>query len=310
MRKTFFTLLLAFGVMIALSAAASASPSAGEILKEVKETIEGLGSFSYLVKEEDYQDEILKERVSVALESFKEDAKQVSAALGDERDLEKEVEREQIKSGIYGIRFVRPYMREMVILKSGYIPDTIHFLKNATLFYRPDVDPELIYMKSRSGLILFQPIKELETGGFFTMTCWLYDVLEADYLIEKGGKLSLAGEEELEEGDTWVLQIDIRDNPSLDRPFAFTEEEYGIPEQVRPRIDRELDDMKRRIRLHKQGTVKYWVDKKKYLILKKEILFGGKCIVRTTMSKVKTNNLEKDDISTYKLKGKKTGKKQ
>lgn len=289
-------LFAAFLLFAALAAPAAAAESAASILQKVKTTVRSLDSFSYVNVEDDYQDEVVKARVLKSFTSAKGDAKKLGTVFGSEIDMAKEAkENVEYRAGKYLIQYVKPYLLQLQLLETDYIPKGADFVKGGYVLYRPDVKKNFVFLKfANSPMILGQNIRQNDLGFLFTQN-WLYDVTEHDFLLRHSPGPKLIGEKEINGRAAYYVEIPLKYNPKAPA-FTYSEKDSHITAEAKYYVDWGLEEMRERLEKHGAGIVRLWIDKKENVILKKEVLFNNKVFTRKESRDISLNSLTKANL--------------
>lgn len=272
---------------------ARAAPTGDEILKKVREAHAALTSWSYIVYRTDIKDGALQLRLKTGLSSYQSDVDAFTQAFSlKEKETAVDVKR-QNKEGAYTYLYVKPFIIQMTMDKSDYVPP---FLLKSQIVYRPDIDPKKIYLKFHNTNMFLGKPADTETGGFMDMN-WTADLMQIDCALANGGKLSAAGADTYNGKRAWLLDLTLSKG-KIPWQVGCGVVDYGVPSPAYGQINRDFKLLADRIDAYSpaQGRFRYWVDADRWILLKEELLFGDKLVMSTRMENIELNALSAGNL--------------
>ncbi|HPZ06825.1 MAG TPA: hypothetical protein PL110_01810 [Candidatus Eremiobacteraeota bacterium] len=275
-------ILLLFILLCYCKVSAEEIKSPADLLDRMQKSYKNIKSYSYINEQGEYD--------TFSKEMQKETAKDygdINSKYGDGKSTEIS-EKPEYKKGIYEVKLYKPYAIRMKIISSDYVPSV---LINSEFIYRPASDPKNFTVKLLGfGFIPveFQRDVVTENTGDFLVMNWTVDLLQLDYLF-KNGKAVLSKKEKIDNRDTYVLEFKFSKDTKPTKP----EYKLGdIPSQIKYKVDYTLESLERA----KYSSVKYWIDKKDLIIIKREEYIGNKLHSSRIFKNITLNNINKSDI--------------
>jgi len=171
--------------------------------------------------------------------------------------------------------------------------------------YRPEMNPyEIFFKEPNIGMMIRQPADS--DSSVALINNWTYDLMEVDCVIANGSNIT-AGKGKVQNNENaYVIEMTL-ENGKIPWSVDCSSEDYGVPEQVNPQLNRELKMMSDRIDKYAplKGVLRLRVDTENMLIVKKELLFGDELIIESDIKEIKLNQVDPKKM----LKAKKPGKK-
>ncbi|HUU49553.1 MAG TPA: hypothetical protein VMW81_01180 [Nitrospinota bacterium] len=193
----------------------------------------------------------------------------------------------KFKKGVYGYKFLKPFIVKMVLLESDYLPAILH---KSILEYRPDKDPKkfMFLPRGSSAFSITRSIYD-ESGSFLTMN-WTVDLLMM-HLQHENGTLGLAEKEKVDGRDCYVLEFSFKKDRE---PFMIKQnlKSHGIPIDINAKVYTSLFNLAKK----NFSKVKYWVDDGKFIVIKKEEYINDKLYSSKEYRNIKINNLSLKDF--------------
>jgi len=254
-----------------------------ELITCIKKAYENINSYSYTNEQGEY-DTLTKEIQKEARKNYSEENKKYCKEETPEVS-----DKPEYKKGIYEVEFYKPYDINVEIDSSDYTPS---ILNGVQLIYKPDEDPNNFAAKVKILWIIpitfHKDVQEEVTGDFLVMN-WTVDLLQLDYYL-KNGESSISSEQEKIDGrDTYLLEFKF---PQNIKPSVPEYDLGGIPTQAKHKVDYTLAGLENL----KYSSVKFWVDKNDFIIIKREEYIDDKLHASRIFKDIKLNNLCKDDI--------------
>lgn len=232
------------------------------LFDKMKQSYNNIKSYSYTNSQGEY-DTFSKDYQKETADKYGD----LNSQYGDGENSDISAEPE-FKRGLYEVSFIKPYSIKMKILSSDYTPSV---LDNAEFIYRPDKDPKNFIIKIMGfGFIPLEfsrSVVDENTGDFLVMN-WAIDLIQLDYFFQNG-TAAIGGQEKIDNKNAYVMEFTF---PSELKPSKPSYDLGKIPAQAKGRIDYTLESLERA----GFSSVKYWVDSKDFVIVKREEYIGGK----------------------------------
>lgn len=192
------------------------------------------------------------------------------------------------KKGVYGYKFLKPFIVKMVLLESDYLPAILH---KSILEYRPDKDPKKFVFLPR-GSKTFSMTRSIydESGSFLTMN-WTADI----FLMQQqhnNGSLRLVGREKIAERDCYVLEFFSFNKEKEFQMIKKDLESKGIPGDINLKLYKSSFELIKK----NFSKVKYWIDEDRFIIVKKEEYIDDKLYSSKLYRDIEINNLRLKDF--------------
>jgi outer membrane lipoprotein-sorting protein len=278
-----FILILIFSILLinTIKSSAEEIKNPSELLNRIQECYKKINSYTYTNYQGEY-DTFNKEFQKETHKNYGD----LEDKYGNKED-NKVSDKPEYKEGNYEVSFVKPYSIKMKILSSDYIPDV---LKNAVFIYRPDEDPKNFKVKILGlGFIPLDFTRSIEkenTGDFLVMN-WTADLIVMNYLSSNG--TSSVKKEKCEKKDAYLLEIKFPENLKPKKPSYKLGD---IPSEAKYKIDYVLASLERA----KYSSVKYWIDAKDFVIVKREEYINNKLYSTRLFKDITINSITKDNI--------------
>jgi len=274
-------LLMVFLLSSEIFAAEIKSPA--ELFNKMQKAYKAINSYSYTNEQGEY-DTFNKEYQKETAKNYSD----YNSKYGDGKS-SKVSDKPEYKRGNYEVKFYKPYSIRMKIISSDYTPSV---LNNAEFIYRPGSDPKNFIVKIMGlGFIPleFQRDVQKENTGDFLVMNWTVDLLQLDYFFKNGTSAILKEKNKIDNRDAYILEFKFAKDV---KPSAPGYNLGDIPSQVKFKIDYTLGSLER----VKYSSVKYWVDKKDLIIIKREECIGGKSHSTRVFKNIILNGVKKSDI--------------
>ena len=260
MKKTLLLITFFFSLII-FNASAEEIKNPATLFEKMQEAYNAIESYSYTNSQGEF-DTFSKEYQQETADKYGD----LNNQYGDGQSSQVSKEPE-FKRGLYEVAFKKPFSITMKILSSDYTPSV---LNNAEFIYMPEKDPKNFTIKILGlGFIPLEfsrSVTEENTGDFLVMN-WTVDFLQLNYFF-KNGTAEIKGKETVNKKEAYVLEFFF--SPDY-IPTAPSYNLGDIPVQAKDRIDYTLGSLERA----KFSSVKYWVDTKDLVIIKREEYIGG-----------------------------------
>ncbi len=287
------TLLLITLFIVFNLSASTELPKPEQLLKELNTALKNIESYSYTIYQEGW-DVFTKESEKKAREEYSKEAeKKYSKAADKYRDtaesqLPEEKEKPIFKKSIMEYKFMKPYLLQMTVIDSDYVPD---FLNNSKLTYRPDNDPKVVWFKFKYLPFALKRDVEGEYGSFFTAN-WQIALMILDY-YSKNAEIKVEGIEDYKGNEAYKVVFTFNVKTEADvKKYEIDYKKWGIPIETKYKVDKTLEVLPRQ----KFSSITYWIDVKRKIILGREEYIGGKLHWREWYENIKLNHLTKKDF--------------
>ena len=190
----------------------------------------------------------------------------------------------------YFVRFMKPYVIQMVIDRLDLAPDLVI---QAKMTYNGVKEPKVWWAKLK---FMPTPIKRSvakdDASGFLTMG-WGNALLQMQNLTSNG-TVKLLGKEKAVGQECYVIEVTFaKDAWKKFKPIKPNLAEWGFPAEIAKFVTEDLSDPLEK----KYTSVKYWITVKEFYLVKTEDYVGGKFFWRNEFAKIKVNQLAKKDFS-------------
>ena len=198
----------------------------------------------------------------------------------------------QFKQGTYQYKFMKPFIIQMALVNSDYLPEILH---KSVMTYRPDKDPGVFrfFPRSSSFFSLSRSIDD-ESGSFLTMN-WTTDLIKMQFLNENG-TVRLLEKEKIDGRDCYILEFSSINERSGDNTTGTRFLLSDIPKDISTKIDQSLSGITKK----NFSSVKYWIDAEKFFIVKIEEYIQGHTYSSKTYKDIKINQLSLTDFNPIK----------
>lgn len=265
------------------AAAPNVKPEAKKVFDKVMSTfLNDIDSHKYLWNIEGY-DKFSKERQKEMAGHYDDIAKK----QGAEVEISENVE---IKRGGYIIEFKKPYLTQMEIVKSDFVPV---LLNGSLITYRSDKKQNKWYVKPKiSPVAVGRSIEKDDAGGAITAG-WPVVLLYLQYYHDNAATVTLQPDATFDGKKCKVIRLtfDWKKTPAWNKkkpPFA----KFAVPAPIEKIIwDGMLD-----IEQQKFSHIDYFVDAKQNVVVKTEEYINGKFHWRNTFTKIEINKLTEKDF--------------
>lgn len=263
------------------TATARTDASAKDILKRLIASIKSLDSYKFTALLEG-MDTFTKDRQKEMVGDYKTLAKKTKTNVEVE-------ENAQMKRGLYEVKFMKPYLNQMKVVKSDFVPKIIY---GTLITYRSDKDPEVWWAKPKiSPMAVKRSVAKDDSAGAITMN-W-YNVLLHLMYYSANADISLQMETVFEDRPCYVLRVtfdwDKRPKWNHKKP-GF--DEFGIPKPIQEVLWKDMLEIERQ----KFTYIDYFIDKERMIPLKTEEYVEGKFHWRTMFKNITIGGLSPDDF--------------
>ncbi len=295
---TFFVLfILIFATAAALAATSkkSAAPTADTIIKKLRERNTALKSYSFNVHRLDLADEFVLRRNEEGLKSYKEILDKLSFLTRQSKDISDGVK--GYKESRSNVLFMKPYSLQYYMEKSDFVPS---FLQKSKIVYRPDVNDADIFLKEPYlGMLIRNDVKN-ESATALIMN-WTYELMELDCALANGGVATAAGTDTYDSRQAYLLNVTLLKG-KIPWAVGCGGKSKDLPKNAYTQISRELGMMAARIDENdsEKGYIRYWVDAKSWVIVKKEVMFGKTAAIRYEITDLNFNSVKPGDMIAVK----------
>jgi len=258
-----------------------ADNQAKDVLNKLIASIKSLESYKFTAFLEG-MDTFTKDRQKDMVGDYKSLAKKTNTSVEVE-------EKAQMKRGLYEVKFMKPYLNQMKVVKSDFVPKLIY---GTLITYRADKDPEVWWAKPKiSPIAIKRSVEKDDSAGAITMN-W-YNVLLHLMYYSTNADLSLQPETVYEERPCYVLRVtfDWNKRPKWNHKkpdFA----EFGIPGPIQEVLWKDMLEIERQ----KFTYIDYFIDKERLIPLKTEEYVEGKFHWRTMFRDIAIGGLTADDF--------------
>ena len=264
-------------------AKAPAGPTAREILEKLAANIKSLQSYKFTTFLEGY-DTFTKDRQKNMIGDYKSLAEKVG------NPEVKVYEKPVLKRGTYDVKFMKPYLSQMKIVRSDFVPSIIY---GTLITYRSDKDPEAWWAKLRIlPIAIKRNVTKDDAGGAITSN-WdnilLYMLFYSDI-----ADISLAPEAEFDGRKCYVLRytFDWKKRPVWNHkepPFG----DFEVPDQIKNLLWPEMLKTERQ----KYSSIDYFIDKERMIpLMSEEYINNGEFYWRTMYKDIQLGGLKESDF--------------
>jgi len=266
------------------SAVPARAVTAEEVMKKAEAAYMGLKSYSYTTNKEGL-DTFAKKQA----EKMQDANKSLADSAGVEVEEKKTTGADKMTYAMYNVKFAKPYILQMQILRLDLAPDLVI---KGKMTYNSAKDPKSWYAKLElTPAPLKRSVKKDDASGFLTMG-WSTTLLDMQNFAANG-KAKYVGEEKALGQACHVIEISFGDWSKF-KPITPDWKKWQIPADIQHLVKENLADPKEK----KYSKVKYWISKKENFIIQVEKFRNGKFYWRDNFTKIKTNHLTKEDFST------------
>jgi hypothetical protein len=266
----------------ATPAKAPADAAAREVLTKLADTVKSLQSYkcrAYLEGLDTYT----KDRQKAVTGNYKAMAEKTGTEV-------KIADKPQVKRGLYEIKFMKPYLYQMRIIKSDFVPKIIF---GTVITYRSDEDPEVWWAKPKiSPIAIKRSITKDDSGGALT-TNWYNVLLHMIYYAAGNADITLLPDADFEGRKCYVLRytFDWKKHPTWTHKqpdFAA----FGVNDQIKKLLWADLLDIEKQ----KFSTINYYIDKERMIPLMTEEYIEGEFHWRTQFKDIELGGLKTSDF--------------
>ncbi|MEQ8222548.1 MAG: hypothetical protein ABRQ37_09625 [Candidatus Eremiobacterota bacterium] len=278
-----FSIIVLIMFLLSSNIFAGEVKSPAELFTKMQKAYKAINSYSYTNEQGEY-DTFNKEYQKETAKNYSD----YNSKYGDGKNSNVS-DKPEYKRGNYEVKFCKPYGIRMKIISSDYTPSV---LNNAEFIYRPGSDPKNFTVKIMGlGFIPleFQRDVQKENTGDFLVMNWTVDLLQLDYFLKNGSPAMVQEKNKIDNRDAYVLEFKFAKDV---KPSVPKYNLGDIPSQVKFKIDYTLGSLDR----VKYSSVKYWVDKKDLIIIKREEYIGGKLHSTRLFKNISLNSVKKSDI--------------
>jgi hypothetical protein len=183
-------------------------------------------------------------------------------------------------------KFKKPYLLQMRIIKAENVPKMFYGSK---ITYRPDKDPDVLWLKPRISPITVKRNATGESGALFYSTMnVLYDQME---ILNDNGQPILKGLKKVRGRDTYIIEWQFPEEKKIETsPINF--EKTGVPKVARNKYTDEVNALFGQAR-----KIIYYFDKDTMLIVAREVFdYDGKLFDKKEWRDIEVNNLSEKDF--------------
>ncbi|HOX28839.1 MAG TPA: hypothetical protein PLQ76_06775 [bacterium] len=191
--------------------------------------------------------------------------------------------------GKYEIKFKKPYLSQMKIIKSDFTPKLIW---GTVITYRSDGDPDVWWAKPKiSPIAIKRNVEKDDPAGSITSN-WSIALLYLQYYITNS-TMSLQPDGVADGKECFVVRLnfDWNKRPKWNHkqpPF----DDYALPEPIKKLVWKEM----LKIEKQKFSYIDYYIEKSTYHLIMIEEYIDGKFHWRNTFSKVEVNTVNTNDF--------------
>ncbi|MFH1539158.1 MAG: hypothetical protein ABIH66_09380 [bacterium] len=203
-------------------------------------------------------------------------------------------EEPEIKRGLYEIEFMKPYLVQMKVVKSDFIPKAVRsFVFGTLVTYRSDKLVDVWWAKLKfSPIALKKSVEKDDAGGALT-SGWTNALLNLIYFSGNAAGLSMQPDAEFDGRNCKVLRLtfDWEKTPEWNHekpPF----DKFQAPEQ----IEKIIWDGMLEVEQQKFDYIDYFIDAEKNILLKIEEYIDGKLHWRNSFTDIELNTLTEEDF--------------
>jgi hypothetical protein len=276
-----FAIVVPFFLLLRASAQTVGGPTAEYIYEKTLSTYDGINSVKYTWYAE-------------GMDTFTKDRqKQMSGnydSLAKKAGVEQKVEvKPKLVRGKYEIKYMKPYLQQMYIIKSDFVPKIIW---GTLLTYRSDKDQTVWWAKPKiSPIAIKRSVEKDDAGGALTSN-WTVALLDWQY-YRGNSDISIQPEGEYDGKKCYVVRFtfDWKKRPQWNHkkpPF----EKYDVPEPVKNIIWKDMLDIEKQ----KFSYIDYYIDKEKFWLLDSEEYINGKFHWRNGFRNVEVDTLTEKDF--------------
>ncbi len=207
-----------------------------------------------------------------------------------------EEEGHPIMEGTYELKFKKPYLLQMKLIKSDYTPSIAY---GTIVTYRPDKTPENWWAKPKFlPFAIKRSVEKDDAGGFFQMG-WTFNLIEMEYFKNVASALSVKGLEKFQGKDCYILEfvfsdalVDQKEPKKGKDGYKVNLKLWGIPLELKKIAEAHMND------LMKKNITKYiyLIEKEQFIILKAEEYVDGKFRQLSEYKDIELNTLSEKDF--------------
>lgn len=233
-------------------------------------------------------DRFSKERQKDMTGDYEDLAKKKGAEVGDVSS------KPEFKRGLYDIKFKKPYLIQMTVVKSDFIPAAARsLLKGVLLTYRSDKYQDVWWAKPKfSPIALKKSVEKDDAAGALTSS-WSSALLNMLYYESNSSGLSMRPDDEFDGRKCKVVRLtyDWTKKPKWNRvkpPFS----KFQVPAPIEKIIWSGMLDIEKQ----KYSHIDYFIDAEKNILLKTEEFVEGEFHWRNAFSNIEMNTLKAEDF--------------
>ncbi len=201
-----------------------------------------------------------------------------------------EVEEEaKLVRGKYEMKFMKPYLAQMRLVKSDFVPKIGWGM---LLTYRSDTNPDVWWAKPKiSPMAVKRSVADDDAAGSITSN-WTVVFLYMLY-YSQNAEMTLQPDAEADGHDCYVIRynFDWEKRPEWDHKKPDFGK-FGVPEQIETLIWKDMLNIEEQ----KFSYIDYYIDKEKFWPRKTEEYINGKFHWRNTLADAKVNDLTVKDF--------------
>lgn len=263
---------------------AVAPPEAGltgeQLLQKVLDAYDDIDSHKYTWFAEGY-DTYTKER--------QKQMKSNTSGLAKKAGVDHEIDEEgRIVRGKYEIEFMKPYLTQMLVVRSDFTPKIVW---GTLITYRSDKNEDVWWAKPDiSPFAIKRSVANDDAGGSITGN-WTVAMLYMHF-YKNNATLSVQPEKEFDDHPCYVLRysFDWEKNPEWsDTKPPF--DRYNVPGPVRDVIWKDMQNI-----IEKYSHIDYYIDKEGLFLRLQDEYIGGEFHWKNAFRNIEINKLDKSDF--------------
>lgn len=233
-------------------------------------------------------DRFSKERQKSMSGSYGDMAKEKGADVGEVSD------KPEIKRGLYEIEFMKPYLVQMKVVRSDFIPKAVRaFVFGTLVTYRSDKLRDVWWAKLKFSPFAWKKSVEKDDAGGALKSGWTGSLLHLLYFADNASELSVQPDAEFDGKKCKVLRLsfDWEKNPEWNHkkpPF----DKFQVPEQIEKIIWEGMLEIEQQ----KFEYIDHFIDAEKNILLKIEEYIDGKLHWRNSFTDIEINTLTEKDF--------------
>ena len=279
MKNTLRIFAALFAVAALVLAAQSASAvSVKEVIGKSQEAYKKVESVKYVYYTHGY-DTFARKTAEAA--TAKEGQGKVDSKASDGKS--------QLVDATYNVKFMKPYVLQMVIVEGDLMPDLV---LDGKFTYNGATKPKDWWAKLKNMPAMKKSVTKDDSYGLLTMG-WSMNILHLlNYATN--GTPKLVGKDKFMGKECYVLEVSFTaDDWKKFKVVNINLKGWGFPEQMKQLVFDSLSGGTEK----KYSSVKFWIGTDDFFIYKIEDYIKGKFFWRTEFRNVQVNALKKSDFS-------------